>query len=126
MEERSKVQNFSAAGKGVEEIWKAFRQVPVGTTAQTITPDNGSEFAECGEIERDAGANTRFTELHSSRQRGTNENTNGLLRFYFPKGTDLRIVTDEWVKEVVNLLNHRLRKYLEWLSPQKFSLKYCA
>jgi IS30 family transposase len=108
------------------EIREAFRRVLAGITVRTITLDNGSEFAEFRGIERDTGAEVYFAEPRSPRQRGTNENTNGLLRCYFSKGTDFRAVTDERVREVVDLLNHRPRKCLGWLSPEEFSLKCCT
>jgi IS30 family transposase len=94
------------------EIREVFWRAPAGATVRTITLDNGSEFAEFRGIEQDTGAEVYFAEPRSPWQRGTNENTNGLLRFYVPKGTDFRAVMDEGVKEVVDLLNHRPRKCL--------------
>jgi IS30 family transposase len=79
-----------------------------------------------GVIERDTGAEVYFVEPRTPWRRGTNENTNALLRFYFPQETDFRAVTDEQVREVVDLFNHRPRKCLSWLSPEEFSLKCCA
>jgi IS30 family transposase len=100
--------------------------VPAGARVRTITPDNRPEFAEFRGRERDTGGEVYFTEPRPPRQRGTNENTEGLLRFYVPKGRDFRAVRDEGVKEAVGLLNHRPRKYLGWLSPEEFSLFTCA
>ncbi|MDR0600023.1 MAG: IS30 family transposase [Treponema sp.] len=97
-----------------------------GVTVRTITLDNGSEFAEFRGTGRDTGAEVYFAEPRSPWQRGTNENTNGLLRFYFSKGTDFRMVTDERVKEVVNLLNHRPHKCLGWFSPEEFAPGCCT
>jgi IS30 family transposase len=68
-------------------------------------------------------AEVYFAEPRPPRQRGTNENTNGLLKFYFPKRTDFRAVTDERVQEVAGLLNHRPRKCPGWLSLEEFSLE---
>jgi IS30 family transposase len=108
------------------EIRAAFGRALAGAAVRTITLDNGSEFAEFRGIGRDTGAEVYFADPHSPWQRGTNENTNGLLRFYFPKGTDFRAVTDERVREVVDLLNRRPRKCLGWLSPEEFSLMCCT
>jgi IS30 family transposase len=58
-----------------------------------------------------------FADPHSPWQRGTNENTNGLVRQYFPKGTSFRNVTREEIKFVQDQLNSRPRKTLEWLTP---------
>ncbi len=57
-----------------------------------------------------------FADPYSSYQRGTNENTNGLIRQYFPKGTDFSKVTTTELKEVENQLNNRLRKKLKFLT----------
>jgi IS30 family transposase len=90
-----------------------------GEKIHSITLDNGSEFAAFREIEKDLGVDIYFAAPHSPRQRGSNENTNGLLRFYFPKGADFRAISDERVREVVNLINNRPRKCLGWLSPHR-------
>ena len=58
-----------------------------------------------------------FAEPHKPWQRGTNENTNGLLRFFFPKGCDFHAVSQEFVDSVVDLINSRPRKCLGWRSP---------
>lgn len=58
-----------------------------------------------------------FAEPHKPWQRGTNENTNDLLRFFFPKGFDFRTITQETVDYIVNLINNRPRKCLGWKSP---------
>lgn len=84
---------------------------------KSISLDNGSEFANFREIERRLGAPVYFAEPHKPWQRGTNENTNDILRFFFPKGTDFHQVTDEELAEVAYLINTRPRKSLGWLSP---------
>ena len=58
-----------------------------------------------------------FAEPHKPWQRGTNENTNGILRFFFPKGCDLRSVSQEYVDSIVALINARPRKCLGWRLP---------
>ena len=60
-----------------------------------------------------------FADVASPWQRGTNENTNGLLRQYFPKGNDLRKYDPNYLRSVEELLNHRPRKVLGWLTPSE-------
>ena len=59
-----------------------------------------------------------FADPYSPWQRGTNENTNMLIRDFFPKGTDFNLVTKEQLKRVQNILNSRIRKTLNWKSPK--------
>ena len=68
----------------------------------TITFDNGLEFAEHAKIGAGLGADIYFAHPYCSWERGTNENTNGLIRQYFPKGTDFNTVTDEEIVFVMN------------------------
>lgn len=88
-----------------------------GMPAQTLTLDNGSENQYWQEIERDAGVEVFFAHPYSSWERGTNENTNGLVRRYFPKGTDFTQVSEEEVARVEYALNTRPRKRLGWKTP---------
>lgn len=83
----------------------------------TMTCDNGKEFALFKAIEQALGIATFFADPHSPWQRGANENTNGLLRQFFPKGTDFRNVTDAQVAEAEHLLNNRPRKRLNYRTP---------
>lgn len=92
-----------------------------GQNVRSITLDNGCEFAQFREIERELDVPVYFAEPHKPWQRGTNENTNDLLRFFFPKGFDFRTLTDERLQEVVDLINHRPRKCLGWKSPAEFA-----
>lgn len=105
---------------------KAFESLEDGMTVNSITLDNGSEFAEFKEIERDLGTMIYFADPHSPWQRGLNENTNGLLRFFFPKGTNFLLVSDEEVQRVVDLINMRPRKALGYLSPVEFFTSKCC
>lgn len=84
---------------------------------RTVTMDNGFENARWKEIEEDTGAACYFAHPYHSWERGTNENTNGLIRDYFPKGTDFRTITDEELAFVERELNERPRKRLGWRSP---------
>lgn len=83
----------------------------------TMTLDNGSEMQSYELLERLAPLKVFFAYPYHSWERGTNENTNGLLRQYFPKGSDLAKVTQAELDHVVNLLNTRPRKRLGYRSP---------
>ncbi len=85
----------------------------------SITFDNGTEFARCHRLEKHLGMVLYFAEPGCPHQRGTNENTNGLIRQYFPKGTDFRDVTHYEVRKVENLLNDRPRACLGYRTPNE-------
>jgi len=89
---------------------------------QTITLDNGSEFANHERVAKAVTASIYFCDPYCSGQRGTNENTNGLIRQYFPKGTDFRQVTDAELRRVVEKLNDRPRKRLGYRTPAQVFL----
>jgi IS30 family transposase len=93
---------------------------------KSITLDNGSEFANFRRIEQTLKTTIYFADTHSPWQRGSNENINGLIRFFFPKGTDFRAVTHEQVNQVLFLINNRPRKCLGWLAPVDFISKKCC
>ena len=98
-----------------------------GLPVHSISLDNGSEFAEFRALEQELGTKVYFAEPHKPWQRGTNENTNGLLRFFFPKGFDFRTITQEDVDAVVDLLNNRPRKCLGWKTPAEvFYEEWCC
>ena len=86
---------------------------------RTLTWDQGSEMAAHTRISIDAGIDIFFCDPHSPWQRGSNENTNGLLRQYFPKGTDLSVHSAEHLAHVAAELNERPRKRFGWDSPAK-------
>jgi len=94
---------------------KNFKNKP----CSTITYDNGSEFALHKMIERDTGALVYFADKGKPQQRGANENINGLLRQYFPKGSSFATITDEDVQRAVRRLNGRPRKRLNYLTPRQ-------
>jgi len=81
------------------------------------TLDNGSENARHESITNELNMPIYFAEPYSPWQRGTNEQTNGLIRRYFPKGTDFRTVTEEEVEDVVEKINKRPRKCLGYRAP---------
>lgn len=89
---------------------------------KTITLDNGLEFAEHEEIARGLQADIYFAHPYCSWERGINENTNGLIRQYFPKGTDFTQVTDEEIMFVMNRLNNRPRATRGGRSPNELLL----
>jgi len=105
-----------------EAVCKALSGLPV----HSLTLDNGTEFAEFKGIEKALNTVVYFADPHSPWQRGSNENTNGLLRFFFPKGSDFRQITQERLHEVADLLNNKPRKCLGWLSPADFFAKCCT
>src|SRR5680860_1481493 len=96
-------------------VKQQFRKKP----CLTITYDNGSEFALHKMIERDTQAFVCFADKGKPQQRGTNENTNGLLRQYFPKGSSFATLTNNDVQRAVHKLNSRPRKGLNYLTPQQ-------
>ena len=95
---------------------RQFKQMP----CCSITYDNGSEFALHRLIERDTGATVYFADPGKPHQRGTNENTNGLLRQYFPKGSSFASINNSDVQRAVSKLNNRPRKRLNYLTPREF------
>jgi transposase, IS30 family len=86
---------------------------------KTITNDNGSEFSAHKETATALNTKIFFNDPYASWQRGTNENTNGLIRQYYPKGTDFNLVSDEDVKKLEGLLNNRPRKTLGYRTPNE-------
>jgi IS30 family transposase len=76
----------------------------------SFTFDNGSEFARHREIAAQHNATVYFADPHAPWQRGSNENINGLIRFFFPKGTDFSKVTEAEVERVVSLINNCSRR----------------
>lgn len=85
----------------------------------TLTFDNGKEFAEHQRIAQSLDVAVYFAHPYCSWERGINENTNGLVRQYFPKGTDFNHVTDAQVQAVANRLNCRPRKTRNYQSPNQ-------
>jgi IS30 family transposase len=87
---------------------------------RSLTLDNGREFATHAEFARQLGLEIYFADPRSPWQRGTNENTNGLVRQYFPKGTNFNHVSTREVAAAQNHLNHRPRKRLGYHTPSEF------
>jgi IS30 family transposase len=116
-----KVKNGPAlAGHGAEAVRDAITEVISTLPEQlrrSLTWDQGAEMAQHAQLRIAAGLDIYFCDPHSPWQRGTNENTNGLLRQYFPKGTDLIRHSREDLAAVALALNTRPRKTLEWKTP---------
>lgn len=84
---------------------------------QSATSDNGTENFLYDEVQTELEILWYFAHPYHSWERGTNENTNGLIRWYFPKGTDFATIPDETIKVVEDALNNRPRKRLGWKTP---------
>jgi IS30 family transposase len=86
---------------------------------KTFTADNGTEFHDYAAIERATGTRFYFATPHHSWERGTNENTNGLIRQYIPKGTSMAKITQHRCNAIARALNNRPRKRLGFKTPQE-------
>ena len=93
---------------------------PFKSLVHSITSDNGKEFAEHQRIGRELNTDVYFADPYASYQRGANENANGLLRQYVPKGTDLRTVTHKQIEAYQTRLNERPRKSMGTFSRKIF------
>jgi IS30 family transposase len=92
----------------------------------TLTMDNGTENAKHQEITSTIGTKCYFAHPYASWERGTNENLNGLVRWYLPKGTDFSKITDEQIKQIESLINNRPRKCLGYRTPLEVASSYVA
>jgi IS30 family transposase len=108
------------AGHGAEAVRDAITTQITGLPEQlrrSLTWDQGTEMAQHAQLKLDTGLQVYFCDPQSPWQRGTNENTNGLLRQYFPKGTDLSRHSAQDLEAVAATLNSRPRKTLQWMTP---------
>jgi IS30 family transposase len=108
--------------KDAETVRKAFvkavKRLPKETML-SLTHDRGTEMSEHELFTKDTEVQVYFADPQSPWQRGTNENTNGLIRQFFPKGTDFAQVPVRQLKRVQRLLNERPRKVLDWRTPKE-------
>lgn len=111
-------------GKNADELAQKTIEVlnPYKNLTNTVTADNGKEFAEHKVISTGLNVNFYFAKPYHSWERGANENTNGLIRQYFPKGSSFENISNEDVQRVQDILNNRPRKKLKFLTPNEFLL----
>ncbi len=108
------------AGYGAVTMANSLKQAVIKLPTllwQSLTWDRGKELSDHARFTIESGVKVFFADPHSPWQRGTNENTNGLLRQYFPKGTDLSRWSDHEIQAVALTLNNRPRKTLDWKTP---------
>jgi IS30 family transposase len=114
--------------KGAKELTQATIALlrPYAEAVHSITADNGKEFAYQKEIARALEASVYFARPYHSWERGLNENTNGLLRQYWPKCTDFKKVSHTEVDSVIKKLNRRPRKTLKFTTPEELKHNHLA
>ena len=108
--------NGGAAQQVLEALTKKIQELPV-ELRRSLTWDQGGEMAQHAQFTVDTGVAVYFCDPHAPWQRGSNENTNGLLRQYFPKGQSLANISAERLDEVARELNGRPRMTLSWRTP---------
>lgn len=118
----------NVANKSAEAVTAATIELlePYKDALHTITADNGKEFAYHERLTEKLGAAVYFARPYHSWERGLNENTNGLLRQYWPKNTDFKQVAENEVASVVTQLNQRPRKTLGYKAPEVLMHNYLA
>lgn len=111
-------------GKNAEELAdatiKALKPLKKLGVLHTITSDNGKEFASREKIAKNLKIDFYFARPYCSCDRGANENTNGLIRQYIPKGTDLDEISEDYVDDIQQKLNDRPRKRLDYMTPREY------
>lgn len=107
-----------AVSRAMTTLLKPYRQ-----QVHTITSDNGREFAGHEKVAKALRADFYFAHPYASWERGTNENTNGLIRQYFPKGMDFTTITQQEINHAMKRLNNRPRKRLGYLTPAQVFFK---
>jgi IS30 family transposase len=119
-----KASKFLVAGLGKNKTAEQVNQITISLFSQvseeqrhTMTFDNGKEFSGHIELSQALGVSCYFANPYHSWERGLNEHTNGLLRQFFPKQTNFRIVKPEALAKAVTLINHRPRKSLDYQTP---------
>lgn len=95
-----------------------------GLPFKTITADNGTEFNQYQQLERSHGCDFYFETPYHSWERGTNENTNGLIRQYIPKKQSMALVSQQFCGDIARRLNTRPRKVLGFKTPEEYIREY--
>jgi len=108
----SKIQN-GTSNETANTVIERLKSLP----CKTLTTDNGTENFAYKKIQKELQISCYFAHPYCSGERGTNENTNGLIRYYLPKGTDFATISNETIQTVENTLNNRPRKRLGWKTP---------
>ncbi len=113
-----------AADKSAQQVKDAILRglQPLDFLVKTITYDNGKEFAFHQQVNQELDTKSYFAHPYHSWERGTNENTNGLIRQYYPKGKNLSDITDAEIKAVMDKINNRPRKCLGYKTPNQVLL----
>jgi IS30 family transposase len=110
VERKSKLTRLEKVTRNTAElVGQAIREQLQPLTVKTITSDNGREFAQHQSIAQQLEADFYFAHPYASWERGLNENTNGLVRQYFPKKSDFSKITGRQINKVVERLNTRLQ-----------------
>lgn len=102
--------------RNADETQAVIEKLLADKPVKSVSLDNGSEFAKFRELEKILNAPIYFAEPHKPWQRGSNENTNDILRFFFPKGFDFHSLDEDTLRQVVLSINLRPRKCLGWKS----------
>ena len=112
--------------KSAVEIQTAIEDIYLNSVLpiRTLTSDNGTEFANHQSISANIGCDFYFARPYCSGDRGLNENTNGLIRRYLPKGTNFDTISDDTIRQIENSLNNRPRKALKFRTPNEVVNKY--
>ncbi|MCH7820044.1 MAG: IS30 family transposase, partial [Candidatus Marinimicrobia bacterium] len=107
--------------KTKEQVTCAITQLlnPIHDLVHTLTSDNGKEFADHEVIAKNLKVEFYFAHPYASWERGTNENTNGLIRQYFPKKRDFTTITEDEIQTAIEKLNNRPRKCLGFKTPNQ-------
>jgi IS30 family transposase len=124
VERRSKLTRLKKVARNTAElVTNAVTTQLQPLTVKTITSDNGREFAHHLQIGQNLKADFYFAHPYHSWERGVNENTNGLVRQYFPKQSEFSKITDKQIKKVEERLNQRPRKTLGYKTPHEVFFK---
>ena len=123
LSERESIMILLAQGKKALLVKEAMITLLKPHKLRSITPGRGKEFVKHSLVTQTLGTAFYFPEPHQPWQRGTNENTNGLLREFFPKQQDINRWSDDYIQSVVDKLNLRPRKCLGWKTPYEVYFK---